>query len=388
MDVLVLDTLFRRNAIIDQYESFIWTERYSSYGDFELVVRIDRTSREKLSVGSYVTHERTSRVMVVESVEEKTDESGIRRITASGRSIEYWMEERSTRNPAPSSGAGIPVWSITDTPLNIIHNVFNTICRTNVTYPSDNLPFLVTGNVYDLGSIGFPPEIITVEVKPMTVYTFIKQMCDMYNLGFRLIRVFDRGYVLFNVYTGHDRTSLQTARDPVIFSSELDNLSDTSQYTSVSESKNVAYVYGKNGSAIVYNQDVSEETKGSARKVLVVTADDIDLPAGPELDAALQQRGHEELSKYRPIIAFDGKIPQLNSYIYGEHYNLGDIVEVRNNEGTANNMRVTEQIFVSDEEGYREYPTLTTDMLITPGSWLAWDAGQAWEDADEYWEDA
>jgi hypothetical protein len=53
-------------------------------------------------------------------------------------------------------------------------------------------------------------------------------------------------------------------------------------------------------------------------------------------------------------------------------------------------MQVTEQIFVQDSEGERDYPTLTVNTYITPGSWLWWPINEVWEDVDEEmdWDDA
>jgi hypothetical protein len=45
-------------------------------------------------------------------------------------------------------------------------------------------------------------------------------------------------------------------------------------------------------------------------------------------------------------------------------------------------MRVTEQIFISDKEGTRSYPTLSLTAYITPGSWAAYDPTKAWFDLD------
>lgn len=36
MDVMILNTDLDAVAIVDTYESFIWTDRYYAYGDFEL----------------------------------------------------------------------------------------------------------------------------------------------------------------------------------------------------------------------------------------------------------------------------------------------------------------------------------------------------------------
>lgn len=39
MDVTVLNTNLDAVSIVDVYESFIWTDRYYEYGDFELLPR-------------------------------------------------------------------------------------------------------------------------------------------------------------------------------------------------------------------------------------------------------------------------------------------------------------------------------------------------------------
>ena len=36
MEALIMDKDFKSVAVIDDYESFIWTDRYTGYGDFEL----------------------------------------------------------------------------------------------------------------------------------------------------------------------------------------------------------------------------------------------------------------------------------------------------------------------------------------------------------------
>lgn len=105
----------------------------------------------------------------------------------------------------------------------------------------------------------------------------------------------------------------------------------------------------------------------------------------PAIDAALEQRGQEELTKYKPIKAMDGELPTNAKYRYGIDYELGDLVEMRNDDGLTNRMRVTEQIFVDDAQGERSYPTLALDEFITPGTWYAWDANGVWDTAPGVW---
>jgi hypothetical protein len=156
---------------------------------------------------------------------------------------------------------------------------------------------------------------------------------------------------------------------------------------SISKTKNVAYVIAKNGSEVVYGNGADATTSGSDRRVLLVKADDVDEAAGPALTAILQKKGADELAKSRSISAFDGEIRQFGDTIYGVHYGLGDLVEMKNTDGATNNMRVTEQIFVSDHEGERSYPTLSLELYITPGSWLA-EGNETWDGGDEgHWDD-
>jgi hypothetical protein len=176
-----------------------------------------------------------------------------------------------------------------------------------------------------------------------------------------------------------------------VFAPDLDNLQNTTELTTISGSKNVAYVFNAQGFEEVYAVGTDPEVAGFERRVLLVSADDIEgTPTAEEISTYLIQKGKDELSKARSFSAFDGEISQDSNYTYGIDYELGDIVELRNVDGATNKMRVIEQIFVSDAEGERSYPTLAINLFITPGSWLAWDYNQVWEevDPDLDWADA
>ena len=53
MDVMILNTDLDAVAIVDTYESFIWTDRYYAYGDFELY----EAMRDGLVLGYNYGHE-------------------------------------------------------------------------------------------------------------------------------------------------------------------------------------------------------------------------------------------------------------------------------------------------------------------------------------------
>ena len=72
-------------------------------------------------------------------------------------------------------------------------------------------------------------------------------------------------------------------------------------------------------------------------------------------------------------------------------YNLGDIVELRDDFGNKIMMRVTEHTFTIDSDGKKSYPTLSNGTLTTAGSWLDYNPTQMWtdvpDDADHEWTD-
>lgn len=385
MEAYTLDPLLRRTDVIDQFQSLIWTERYQSYGDFQLDIYSSNKSRTLLKTGTQLAMSDSYRIMTVETVEDTFDEEGRKMLTAKGRSLENILEDRVAKESL-SDLTTSPKWTITDTPGNIARKIFHDICVLGILDPGDIIPFITEGTFMPEDTIAESIDPITVELEPQSVYKAIVDICNVWNLGFRMLRHYDTSQVYFDVYSGSDRTSGQGILPPVIFTPELDNLQNIKELTTIENAKNVAYVYSPAGFQKVYPVGVDPEVQGFERRVLTVNATDI-TSENPDVVAALIQRGTEELAKARAVQSLDGEISQSSSYKYGTHYNLGDLVEMRNTDGVTNNMRVTEQIFVSDQEGERSYPTLTLNTFINTGSWLSWLNNKVWADMGEteYW---
>lgn len=388
MELYTLDSQLRRAAVIDRFESMIWTERFSAWGDFELHIFSTPEMRRLLPAGTLLAMSDSYRVMKVELVENTIDADGREMLKISGRSIEAFLADRLARDSLANLTAQ-PKWVMTDTPQGIAQWIFHQVCRVGILFDEDKIPFIAgyMSAFLPLGNIAPPDDPITIELGLISVYNAIQEICNAYTLGFRIVRNFDNSELYFDVYYGNDRTTLQTTLAPVVFAPDLDNLTNISELTSTANYRNVAYVFHPNAVQIVTADGVSVEVEGFERRVLYVDASDIELPAGTALNNALQQRGREELAKARPVQAFDGELPSNSPYRYEVAYSLGDLVEMRNSDGVTNQMRVTEQIFVSDAQGERSYPTLAIDRFITPGSWFAWDYNQTWSTADGFWGD-
>jgi Siphovirus ReqiPepy6 Gp37-like protein len=387
MDIFILDSLYRRNQVVDRFQSLIWTERFSSVGDFELQLHSTFDNRSRFTEGTKLAINESRRVMQVETVQDGIDDEGREILKVTGPSLETVLTNRLAL-AAVDDTTTHPKWTLTGTPKDIATQMFHDICVTGILDPGDVIPLINEGSLFPADTIAPPPDSITYDVDPKTLYEAEKDLCDLYLMGFRLIRNYDLGQLWFDIYTGSDRTSHQTTYPAVIFSPGLDNLKDTSELRSIATYKNTAYVISPVGSEIVYAQGVDTTVNGFERRVLLVNATDIDDPDPVAASAAMVRRGYEELSKNRQLSAFDGEISQKTNYVYGVDYNLGDLVEMRNSDGVSNNMQVTEQIIVSDENGDRSYPTLSLNQFIVPGSWAAQPAGKQWSDfTTEHWAD-
>lgn len=371
MEVYILDDLLRRTAVIDVFNSMIWTERWRDKGDFELVVDSSPAMRSLLKTGKQLVITESDRVMEVEFVEDTHDSEGKKTLKVTGPSLERILENRVATEGMAGLGDSSD-WVITGTPGDIARHIFQKICVEGILSASDIVPFIKPGSLYTPGSIGETATLFNAAIPISSVFSAIKDLCDQYELGFRLVRNYDKSELYFDIYSGDNRTSQQTSLTPVIFSPELENMKNTTEVNSITEYKNVAYVFSKFGSEIVYADNVTAETSGFARRVMFVDANDVDEPAGANLTSILRNKGLDALAKARPITAFDGEIDQYTEYKYGRDYYLGDLVEMRNSDGATNQMRVTEQIFVSDGEGDRSYPTLAVESYIMPGTWSSW----------------
>lgn len=385
-----LDSTFQPVSVIEGFNSFIWTERYSAYGDFQIITKSTFNNRQLLAPDTWLGRTDSKYLMQIKTVTDAVDDQGNKLITVVGKSMEALLLDR-VAYPALIDTTTTPNWVLTGTPGNIAREMFNQICCVGALSTSDSIPQFSFGSIYPPGNLGESTDTISVAVTPDYLYNSLKSVCDAYGLGFRLIRggtpISPRVY--FEVYVGNNRTLNQSSLPPVVFDPDMENLADVNQVTSTDQNKTVAYVFAQNGSAIVYAPNVNPDDQAASRRVLLVNSSNTN-PAGPVLTAELEQEGTQALAMQTTIYSFDGTVPQSNGYVYGVDYNLGDLVEERVSDGNGNQMIVTEQIFSSDNTGETSYPTLTLLQTITPGSWLSWTPpGQVWDDVDPsiHWDD-
>ena len=414
MEIYILDALLRPIDVVDQFISMIWTERFAAKGDFQLVTLSTPANRKRFVYDTMIMIPDSKRIMRVYSIDESIDSEKGAILTIEGYDLVSILEQRviTTREDGGSHDGMLNsvVYFNGWAPLNLINTMVWGQCVPTsgwMIQPGDEIPFLNDyllnpGSLYPPTNLPIPyPEGIRWEQKIATLYSAVVDVANAYDLGFRMYKDPNATKLYFESYLGVDRTTAQTTYPPVVFSSDMSNLQNTKEYQDNVSHFNVVialYEYkneepGGYPSTLTMSQTVSDPqlafTSGGFEqktKHLLISQlpDHMDLEDVP---AYLQQLAQEELTRSRPINVFDGEIDQTSDFVYERDYYLGDIVEVRGDNGAMAYMRVEEQIIKEDQSGKSSYPSLVSKVSIGSGTWRSWKYDVNWVDmgSGEYW---
>jgi hypothetical protein len=403
MEIYILDKLLRPIDVVDEFISVIWTERFDVKGDFELVTLSTFANRKRFVEYAILSCTESDRLMIVDKVEETTDADEGNVLKIKGFDAISILEARMALGYyplEPEEEQWTSVWQFQYPPADLMRVMFNEICRNGRISENDIIPFLAEPeeSLYPESTIPEMTENIDWIQKPDKLYNAITDVGKIYDLGIRLYKDPNLSKLYFEVYAGSDRTTAQTTLPPVIFSPDMGNLQNTTEFSDVSQEFNVVQVFFTYKDEFENDRALSFEVTpdgsdpwlgGFDRKVklLVVTQLPEDIDSELEIEGYLMQLGKEELQKSRPVGVFDGEANKNDGYTYGVDYFLGDLVEVRSSTGGTGYMRVVEQIFVQDQEGERSFPTLITKEFVNPGTWAAWKYDVEWSamGSEEYW---
>lgn len=358
MEAVILDTNFDTEAVIDVYESFIWTDRYCDYGDFEIYAPLTSEIVAHCKMDYYVYLKESEHMMIIEDLEIITDvETGIH-VKITGRSLESILLRRI-------------VWQQTLINGNL-QNGIKKLIRQNIGDLA--LASRTVSNFRFVDSTD--PEITNLSVKAQftgdVLLDAIKALCAPFGIGFK-ITLNDNNQFVFKLYKGKDRSYNQTANPFVIFSPDFENFINSNYLESRTNLKTVALIAGEGEglqrkTASTVNPEDPIKT-GLYRRELYVDARDIsstyrDEETGEdvvltdeEYRLLLVERGDEKLAEYLTEKSYEGEVDFQSMFVYGEDFFLGDTVQLKNEFGIENVGRIDEIVFSRDKDGYKVVPT-------------------------------
>jgi len=354
MELTILNSSFEIIGIIDTFTSLIWTDRYYDFGDFEFSKSPDLTFITLLNQGSYLALPESEHLMVIENIHIRSSIEEGNSIIVKGRSLESILDRRI-------------IWSLTSLVGDFQDGILQLLTE-NAIDPTDEdrqitlLEFEVSTDpsVTDL--------TISSQFTGTSLYKVILDLCIERNVGFKIILT-GLGKLQFSLYNGIDRSYDQEINPYVVFSPNFDNLIN-SDYDSLTDLfKTVALVAGEGGIGNVRRGVVVTLSPDGGsdlnRREIFTDASDItrttdgESLSNEEYDALLAQRGMEELAQNTILEEFNGQADITRTYIYGEDFFMGDILQIANEYGKEGKARLVELIRSQDPSGIKIYPKFT-----------------------------
>jgi len=349
MEAIVYDNKFNIVNVIDDYQSMIWTERYSELGDFELYGAIN-SKLASCSLGNIVRAPGTRRAMIIESINYDLG-ADTNKLLVSGRSLESILYRRIIWDQTIVGGG--------------LQDAIYSLLYTNVINPSDpnrKLPLIFERSTDPLiTDCSFSSAQFTGD----TVYDAVKALCDAFEVGFK-IEMDDSNQFIFNLYAGQNRSFTQERNPYVIYSEDFDNILSGTFKNTIQKYSNVALVAGEGEGSErrkLSCTNESTEPSGMDRYEMFVDARDISSTTDEgtltddEYNAQLQERGTQKLEEVEMDYTFDAQIDTVNSYIFGKDYYLGDVLQVISTIARIDaQIRITEFIRSCENGQYNAYP--------------------------------
>jgi len=348
MNIVVINDNYEMIEVIDYYESLIWTERFFEAGDFELYLLADSNVFTILKQEYMLYYKGCRQVMIIEQLEIKTDVDDGDRLIVTGRSPESLLDRR-------------VIWPQTDI-HGSLHDGVKKLINDNAINPSDpnrKIPNLIWKDSTDQRILDIR---LDAQYMGENLYDTICDLCKNNNVGFRI--TLTEGFKMeASLFYPEDHSYSQEELDYVIFSPKFENISSSDYIESDKALKNVCYIKGDLKNDVRRTAVVDRGKAGLERRETYVDGSSVSskTSSGRSLtevkyNASLVAKGEETLTDKFATKTLDGEVENGQTFIYGTHYNIGDVVQIVDKYGHEGQSRVTEFVYSESASGIEAYP--------------------------------
>ena len=393
-EVYLLNSSLEVLAILDDYYSLNWAERYNEFGDFELVLPIEYITSTNIIFSNFLYISGSDKVMVIEDMKPQYEEEESS-LVINGRSAESLLDRRVLLYPL----------NVDDIAEQIIYDLIDK----HVTNPDD------TNRTISSFKTTFPTvstsETFSNQIEMQDIYSAVEFVAKSTGLGFKIERETSPSLKLaFSVYKGEDRSFDQSTNPYVIFSDDFDNVIKSSYYESEVDKLNIVLVATNDEQEDLQKVFVWEGTEptgisrhegffetsieriideppstSSPRKIkhptLGITTSDnlaaIGITVTPEVGAyygppqpplsdaevlaIINTRGKQVIEENKTVGLFEGDFDIQGNFKYGTDFFMGDIVQC-NLGGKNVKARIIELVSSYTTEGEKSYVAM--DFII------------------------
>ena len=386
MQIYILNPEYEFVGMIDEAESVVWHKKYNDVGEAEIYIPCTETHLELLQKNNYLYRYDDDMFCKIETVEVETDVENGDYIIATAADICKIISDRIVWDNFTFSGTvGEFIKKV------LTDNVINSNLQ------SRNIANLMI----DENSIASITDEITYTTASDDILQLVITTCKTYNCGFRLAYNTNTQSLVFRLYKGANKATVQSD-EYVEFSPQFANIVSSKYKQSASNYKNFAIVGAKDtDESIMYITVWSgvSEPQGEARKEIYVDATNASREITVEellqifptatlagsaytiknsgevitvatvngdkvtvTDYTYQQMleiiGFNALAERTETQEFTGEVDTINSYEYKVDYDLGDTVYAVNEYDVGAPAQITEVWETEDNEnGYQIEPT-------------------------------
>lgn len=343
LSIYVFDNELSPLGAVDVITGLTWTEKFSDAGNFELWCPVNDHNVELLLEDNIVWPGGET-AGIIEFKELVISEDNTASLHIQGRLLSGLLDYRVIYPTLITSGT--------------ISQILCTQVDTFLVNPEDEKR-KIPGLEIDPEQPSLGPTV-SYQKTGDSVLMEASKLGEANSLGFKVRFAPKDKKMTFCVYQGVDKTLDQGVVAPLLFSSDLDDILDSSYLHNKSELRNVAYVLGEDSGA---NRKLKQlgDSSGFSRKELFVDARDIqsETESGEKIPeeeyfSMLEERGLTTLEDYKDIEVFSATIRTrgVTTYTYGVDYFLGDRVTVYDRRlKVKTNALITQVTTTWDEEG-------------------------------------
>lgn len=349
--ITIWDTNFNVLGIIDTIETLEIVKNLNKTGTFTLTVPLTNEYIKLLKIGNLITKDISNNLLepyIITYKQISINNNGVETLEIQGKSLLYWLKSRVITK----------AYNTTDT----IENILNALVNAECIDPIDSnriIPNIILGiNKNYTDKTTFITQSQYTEL--LSTLTSIAQL-NYYGMQI-LMNPTEKKYI-FDIYRGKDLTLDNTdGNNPLIFSSNLNNIMSETFTHSTVNLQTTAYVYGtlsdsKNTPELVI---IGEDIKGLGRVEVGISGSDPTINGEQfnltesNYNQIMTAVGEQTLANAEITKSFDGKLNMHAGLKYKLDFNVGDKISCINKSWDLNESlfitSVTEQYSVQGQQ--------------------------------------
>jgi hypothetical protein len=349
---------------INDLDTKLWVERYKSPGEFKFETVPTAQMRDRLEIGTFISHVNTNTVMVVED-HEITEEKGSQpKFTITGRSLDSFLYNRVATDddmgfdPSLYDGTAWPYILDAGWPWEQAVDLMYEQLVNHPDRPNFEIEDVNVVDEINPATVELPAGTVSEEreIERTNLYEAIHDIMAEYDFGLRVDRPIHgtSTKLRFVIYQGVDRSKT------IQFSYEGGDIETARYFWSDRKDKNAAYIHSK----YYGNYRATAGPSGFNRRVMLMDMTSFQALAGHngwtagEINTKMNQRADRGIRKAKSDHLLEATLSEQAKWIYRVNYYLGDKVWLNGNFDFNSKMRVLEYTEIEDKEGEKSYPTL------------------------------